>query len=220
MGGNGKAYDSGIDSVKAGALATVLRRGHEAANYFNVDISTRVRRGARHSHRSAMTALLPASGQVEGLRLLRTVVAGLHRSARAIESSTGVTNAQLFLLRQVASNEGLSVTELAARVGARPNAVSPVLGRLISAGLVRKSIAHADARRAELRLTPAGRRLLRRAPIPPTEELVAALSQLATQDLQALVQGLTALAAGLGLDPDAAPLLFESSGLASQAEQG
>jgi DNA-binding MarR family transcriptional regulator len=147
---------------------------------------------------------------VTTLRLLRTVVARLYRSARSVESTTGITNAQLFLLRQIATGERISVNELAARVGARQNAVSPVLRRLITAGLVRKEASPADARRAELTLTPAGKRLLRRAPKPPTEVLLAALHALSPVDQRALASGLTSLVTALGLDPGAAPLLFES----------
>lgn len=149
------------------------------------------------------------SSPLATLQLLRIVVASLSRSARAIETTSGVTNAQLFLLRQIAAAERLSVTDLAHRIGARQNAVSPVLRRLVVAGLVQRAASDADGRRVELSLTASGRRMLRRVPAPPTEKLLRALESLPPADHHALSVGLASLVDALGLDPSAAPLLFE-----------
>jgi DNA-binding MarR family transcriptional regulator len=141
--------------------------------------------------------------------LLRSLIASLSRSARAIAANTGVTNAQLFLLRQIGSDGGLSVNQLAEKVQARQNTVSAVLRHLARDGWVQKSVSPTDARRVVLRLTPAGRRLLRRAPTAPTEQLLEALHSLDTRHRRALTEGLRALVSELGLEPDHAPLLFE-----------
>lgn len=150
-----------------------------------------------------------ADHPVAVLRLLRAVVAGLSNSARAIESTTGITNAQLFLLRQVGAARKISVSELADRIAARQNTVSAVLGRLTATGLVRKSASSRDGRRAELSLTPAGRRLLRRAPASPTDQLLGTLAALPAPERRALARGLGSLVTALRLDAGGAPLLFE-----------
>ena len=156
----------------------------------------------------------PAPAQatrLESLRLLRTLIAGLSQSARAIESDTGLTNAQLFVLRQIGDTGGISVNDLAAQLHSRQNAVSPVLRRLVQRGYVARAADPGDARRAVLSLTPTGRRLLRRAPAAPTERLLAALESLPVTETRGLVRGLRTLVAQLGLEPDDAPLLFEDA---------
>lgn len=143
------------------------------------------------------------------LNALRAIVAALGRSARSVESRTGLTNGQLFLLRELAAAEAMTVTALAERARARQNTVSTMLVRLVQAGLVRKARVAADARRAMLSLTPAGRRALRRAPTPPTATLLEAMQQLTDAEARALSKGLGALARALGVPLTEAPLLFE-----------
>lgn len=145
------------------------------------------------------------------LRALRSLVANLSRSARSIEWRTGFTNAQLFLLRQLATAESLSVNELAERARTNQSTVSSVLGRIVGAGLVQRRRAPDDGRRVALSLTPKGRRLLRRAPTPPTSALFDALESLTDHEARALATGLGALLRSLGLKPEQAPMLFEDA---------
>lgn len=157
---------------------------------------------------NAQGSTIPST--LEPLQLLRILIAALSRSARAVESQTGATNAQLFLLRQVAATPGLSVGEIALRIGARQNTVSAVLRRLIAARWIRRTPAPLDARRAELRLEPAGEALLRQAPAAPTEALLLALAALPEVERSCLTIGLHALVQELGLSIEEPPLLFES----------
>jgi DNA-binding MarR family transcriptional regulator len=149
------------------------------------------------------------------LRSLRAIVASLGRSARSVESRTGLTNGQLFLLRQLAATDPMTVTELAARARARQNTVSTMLVRLVQAGLVRKARSAADGRRAMVSLTPAGQRAVTRAPTPPTTSLLEALGQLTDADARALATGLGALATALRAPLAEAPLLFENESVQS-----
>jgi DNA-binding MarR family transcriptional regulator len=144
------------------------------------------------------------------LRSLRAIVASLGQSARSVESRTGLTNGQLFLLRELAVTDAMTVTALAEHARARQNTVSTMLVRLVDAGLVRKARTSTDGRRAMVSLTPAGRRAIRRAPTPPTTTLLAALHRLTDADARALSKGLSALANALGVPLSEAPLLFEN----------
>jgi DNA-binding MarR family transcriptional regulator len=153
-----------------------------------------------------------AEDRAAALTALRGLIGSLTRSARSIESHTGITNAQLFLLRQFTTAAPMSVNELAERVHARQNTVSSVVGRLTAAGLVEKLRSSTDGRRAALSLTPKGRRLLARAPASPTEVLIAALASLSPREARHLTEGLGALVALLKLKIDEAPMLFERSG--------
>jgi DNA-binding MarR family transcriptional regulator len=143
------------------------------------------------------------------LDLVRALVDRLTSSARAVERHTGVTNAQLFLLQQLAAEGPLSVNDLAERARTQQSTVSIVVSRLTRGGLVRKARAASDARRVVLTLSPKGRRLLRHAPLPPTASLMAALRKLTARDARALALGLGALVKHLGPLPRTPSLLFE-----------
>ena len=151
------------------------------------------------------------SSRVRALDGLRVVVGALTHSARAVEQHTGVTNAQLFLLQQIAGSAGLSVNDLAARARTQQSTVSIVIGRLVRAGYVRKGRDAADGRRVVLSLTAGGRRLLRGAPAAPIAALISALEKLRPRDALALADGVHALVRALGLAPQEGILLFEDT---------
>jgi len=143
------------------------------------------------------------------LGALRALVDALTHSARAVETRTGLTNAQLAILRQVGRAGPLTVNEIAARVRAGQSAVSIVVGRLAKARLVRRFESAEDRRRVMVDVTPAGRRVLQRSPHSPTEELLTALSRLPGRETAMLADGLDALLRSMGRRVVEPPMLFE-----------
>ena len=79
-----------------------------------------------------------------------------------------MSGAQLFVLQHLAdaAPAALSLSALAERTHTHASSVSAVAARLHARGLVARRAAADDARRAELSLTPAGTRLLEKAPTP------------------------------------------------------
>jgi DNA-binding MarR family transcriptional regulator len=147
--------------------------------------------------------------RADALGGIRAVVGALSRSARSVERRTGVTNAQLFVLRELAGTEGLSLSELAARSLTQQSTVSAVVARLVEQGLVRRERAKDDRRRLRLSLALAGRRVVRDAPEPATGRLLGALDRLTTRELRSLTDGLDALTSALGIEHGAPGMLFE-----------
>src|SRR6476469_8322187 len=98
------------------------------------------------------------------LDAVRRIVQTLHESSRQAEQQLGVSGAQLFVLQRLAESPGASLNELAARTHTHQSSVSAVVTKLVARRLVRRSKAANDARRLELSLTPAGHRLVIRAP--------------------------------------------------------
>ena len=127
-----------------------------------------------------------------------------------------MTTAQLFVLRHLAESQPLSLGEIADRTLTRQSTVSVVVARLVTHGLVRRDRAADDRRRLELSLTPAGRRLLSRAPEPTTGRLLAALDELTSDQLRSLSTGLDALIGTLGVESRAAGMLFEGGAAAER----
>ncbi len=152
---------------------------------------------------------MPGSPRVTALEQLRTLISALTHSARAVERSTGITNAQLFLLQQLAAADSLSVNDLAARARTQQSTVSIVVGRLVRAGLAVKRKSADDGRISAVSLTPKGRRLLAHAPAPPTTALLRAIEELSDREVRALSDGLRALVGALNLSPPEITMLFE-----------
>lgn len=147
--------------------------------------------------------------RAQALERVRTLVAALSQSARAVEHRTGVTNAQLFLLQQLADATSRSVNDLAALARTQQSTVSIVVARLVRSGLTTKHRSAEDGRVAVISITPKGRRLLAHAPVPPTSELLRAIEALSDRHARALAGGLRALVDALGLSPPPVTMLFE-----------
>src|ERR1019366_3820533 len=147
--------------------------------------------------------------RAQALERLRTLISALSQSARAVERSTGITNAQLFLLQQLAEVESLSVNDLAARARTQQSTVSIVIARLVRAGLAGQHKSAADGRIAVVSLTPKGRRRLRHAPAPPASALLRAIEALSERDARALANGMQALLGALDLSTPEVTMLFE-----------
>jgi DNA-binding MarR family transcriptional regulator len=160
-----------------------------------------------------MPPAVASAARSEALAMLRALVGVLSSSARAVERRTGVTNAQLFLLQQLASAGPCSLGELAALAHTQPSTVSLVIGRLQRAGFVTRVRAADDRRRVVIALTTAGRRLVRRAPTAPTARLLEAMRALDIRDAKHLVRGLKPLLDEIGASYTAPPMLFETSAL-------
>jgi DNA-binding MarR family transcriptional regulator len=143
------------------------------------------------------------------LRQVRALVNDLSASARTIEHRTGITNAQLFVLQSLATHGPQSIGELAARARTQLSTASIVVSRLERAGLVAKSRATEDRRRAVITVTASGRQIARRGPQAPTSRLLAATESLSPAAARALSKSLAPLLAALNVSADGDPMLFE-----------
>ena len=140
---------------------------------------------------------------------LRRIVQILRASAGAAQHDFGLTGAQLFVLEVLAAAPGMSVGELAARTFTHQSSVSLVVRRLVQRGLVLKAAARDDGRRVELRVTNAGRAIVRRAPHVAQRRLLEGIVQLPARDRRRVADALAAVAAHMGRDHAPAPMMFE-----------
>jgi DNA-binding MarR family transcriptional regulator len=143
------------------------------------------------------------------MNALRRVVRDLRLSARGAERSAGISGAQLFVLQSLAAAPASSLNELADRTLTDQSSVSVVVKRLADRKLLARKASPADARRLELSLTSAGKRLLARCPEPTQARLVGALRRLSAGELSSLTAGLAALVREMGIEDDPARMFFE-----------
>jgi len=143
------------------------------------------------------------------LDAFRRVLRALRVAARDTLATSGLSAAQLYVLRALADDADASLSELAARTMTDRTSVKAVVDRLVAGGLVTKRTATEDRRRAAVRITPKGRTVLRGAPRPPTALLIEGLEQLDPADLRRLARGLRALTHAMHIDGERAGMLFE-----------
>ena len=141
---------------------------------------------------------------------LRRIIQILRASAGAAQHDFGLTGAQLFVLEELGAAPGLSVNELAARTFTHQSSVSLVVQRLVRQGLVEKAGAPHDRRRVELKVTGAGRAIVRRAPHVAQQRLLEGIARLPARDRRALAKALAAIASHMGRDPRPARMLLEA----------
>jgi DNA-binding MarR family transcriptional regulator len=140
---------------------------------------------------------------------IRLLVGSLTQSARAVEQQTRMTNAQLFVLRQLTTRDCQTINQLAEEASTKQSAMSLLVSRLESDGLVRRVQSKVDRRRTEVEISAAGRRAVRDAPTAPVEILLKALRRLSDSEVHALQTGLEALLQEMGIRNREAPLMFE-----------
>ena len=140
---------------------------------------------------------------------LRRVVRDLRLSARGAERNAGISGAQLFVLQSLAEGRATSLNDLADRTLTDQSSVSVVVKRLADRKLVGRKPSPVDARRVELTLTAAGKRLLARCPEPTQASLVSALRRLSAGELSSLTEGLAALLREMGIEHTRPGMFFD-----------
>jgi DNA-binding MarR family transcriptional regulator len=148
----------------------------------------------------------------DGMRILnsiRQLVRALRLFDREAQSKYGVTAAQMFVLHAIDQEEGLSLNALAARTATDQSSASVVVQRLVEGGYVLRTAQAADRRRIELRLTPKGRSVIRKAPPPAQQKILAIVAAMPPRDRKELAALLEGFVGAFGVRGRKAPMLFE-----------
>jgi len=110
-----------------------------------------------------------------------------------IEARCGVSGAQLWALAELAQSPGLTVSALARLLSLRLSTTSNLLRKLEERKLILRQRTSADQRVVHIALTPAGERLLRRAPQPTQGVIQEALGRMPAEALARLHRDLALL---------------------------
>ena len=157
-----------------------------------------------------------ADDAAQVLDSLRRIVRGLRATAHSVERSMGISGAQLFVLRELAAEPGVSLRRLSERTLTDPSSVSVVVARLVELGFVARRQDRADARRSVLTLSPRGHALLARAPEPFQARLVATLRGFPRARLRRMNADLASVVDALGIGGGAPPMFFETAAKGSR----
>lgn len=140
---------------------------------------------------------------------LRRIVRALRLSKGDAERETGLSSAQLYVLRSLAASPATSLGELARRTLTDPSSVSVVVGRLVARRLVARSRDPDDRRRLAFTATDAGLAIARSAPATAHERLLSALRTMSRTGLGSMRRRLDELVAAMGAAGEPARLFFE-----------
>jgi DNA-binding MarR family transcriptional regulator len=151
----------------------------------------------------------PADEATTVLIALRRIVRFLRLADREVEAACDVSAAQLFVLHTLVDDPAASVSELAHRTLTDQSSVSTVVARLVERGLVKRTPSRTDRRRTQLRITPAGVRMVQRAPRVPQAVMIAAIRDMPVAKRAELTRALEGLASVIGANEVAPRMLFE-----------
>ena len=137
------------------------------------------------------------------LRQFRIVFNAIKTHFREVEKKAGVGGAQIWALSVIRDSPDIGVNDLARAMDVHQSTASNLVKSLVEQALIVALKKGSDRRAVQLRLLPAGSRILRRAPAPFTGVLPRALESLDTQTLLRLDQDLGTLIAALDGDESA-----------------
>jgi DNA-binding MarR family transcriptional regulator len=140
---------------------------------------------------------------------LRRIVRFLRLADREVEAACDVSAAQLFVLHTLVDDPASSVSELAHRTLTDQSSVSSVVARLVERGLVKRTPSRTDRRRMQIRITPAGVRMVQRAPRVPQALMISAIRDMPVAKRAELTRALEGLASVIGANEVAPRMLFE-----------
>jgi DNA-binding MarR family transcriptional regulator len=138
------------------------------------------------------------------LRRFRLVFNAVKTHFQQVEKKAGVGGAQIWALSVVRDNPGIGVNALASAMDIHQTTASNLVKLLVNAELLAAAKNGADRRTVQLRVLPAGTRILRKAPGPFAGVLPEALARLDAATLRRLDRDLSALIRELGGDDKAA----------------
>jgi DNA-binding MarR family transcriptional regulator len=152
---------------------------------------------------------VPNTSVGQAIISIRRLVRVLRLSAQQSIVTAGIGPAQVFVLQQLGGERPLSLNDLAHRTHTDRTSVAEVVERLVQQALVIRAADPSDRRRASVRITAAGRRVLAKSPEAPGTALVNAIRKLTPRDRTALTKSLERLNAALGAANADAPLMFD-----------
>jgi DNA-binding MarR family transcriptional regulator len=132
------------------------------------------------------------------LRRFRLVFNAVKTHFRQVEKKAGLGGAQVWALSVVRDRPGVGVNELARAMDIHQSTASNLVRALVEQQLVAAEKGGTDRRAVQLRLLPAGARVLRRAPAPFAGVLPQALASLDAATLKRLDRDLSRLIEALG----------------------
>jgi DNA-binding MarR family transcriptional regulator len=130
----------------------------------------------------------------EVLASIRKLIRASDVYSSKVRQLSGLTSAQLLLLRAIEQSPSASLGELARQISLSQATTSTILKRLESAGFTYKTRSENDRRRSQVFLTESGSEALARAPKPLDQDFLDRFQTLKPYEQSAIVSSLQRVA--------------------------
>jgi DNA-binding MarR family transcriptional regulator len=145
----------------------------------------------------------------ETLIALRRILRAVDLFGRELAQSVGLTAVQFRVLQIVAERDHCTAKEISQRMRVSQAAVTSLVDRLVSRGMVVREKSEVDRRQINIVTTPAGRETIAGAPDPLQQRFVQKFDNLDEWEQSMLVAALQRVATMLEAeDIDASPVLY------------
>ena len=149
------------------------------------------------------------NGEIEKvLTSIRQVIRATDLHSRHVTRLAGLTSSQLILLKVVRDHSLSTISELANTISLSQATLTSILDRLEAAGFVQRERSTQDKRKVQVRITEAGREVLKMAPEPLQETFIRQFSALKDWERSMIQASLQRVAEMMNAgNIDASPLL-------------
>ncbi|MDD5272691.1 MAG: MarR family winged helix-turn-helix transcriptional regulator, partial [Methylovulum sp.] len=144
----------------------------------------------------------PKQWSYEVLKQFRLIFKATQQHSLWVETQSGVSSAQLWMLWELSKQPGLRVTELAKALSIHHSTASNLLDKLAKKKLIQKERVNTDQRVVTVTLTAAGEALMATAPAPPQGILQHAIFELPEPTLKSLNKHLGVLVKEMAIKDD------------------
>jgi DNA-binding MarR family transcriptional regulator len=129
----------------------------------------------------------------EIMQSLRRIFKAIQDYSYDVSDKFGTTGPQLWALKMILQNEGLSLGELGRRMYLHPSTITGLIDRLEKKGLAERDRDQTDRRVIKLHLTPNGKGLVKRAPNPIQGKMIHGLRKLKRKELNSIYHSIKKL---------------------------
>lgn len=134
------------------------------------------------------------------IKQLRILFRAVQAHSRRVETTCGLSSAQLWMLYEVSLSDGIKVSELASILSIHRSTSSNMLDKLEKRKLISRDRSKSDQRSVHIYITKQGKELLAQAPSPPQGQLSNTLSKLTSGQLTNLEASLQVLIDALNFE--------------------
>ncbi|UXR63906.1 MarR family transcriptional regulator [Bdellovibrio bacteriovorus] len=146
----------------------------------------------------------------EVMDYIRHIFKALRVSSSQFEKELGLSAAQIFVMKKLKKEPGLSINDLALRTTTHQSSVSVVVKKLEEQGLVSRMISKEDSRKVVVSLTSSGLEKLNEIPRTIQEEMLDALQKMNPEKTAVLAQVMKEFVSNAGIiEGTPAPMIGE-----------
>ncbi|WP_415062122.1 MarR family winged helix-turn-helix transcriptional regulator [Bdellovibrio sp.] len=145
----------------------------------------------------------------EVMDCIRYIFKALRVSSSHFEKELGLSAAQIFVLKKVYQEPGLSINDLAARTTTHQSSVSVVVKKLEEQGLVRRTTDPQDSRRVVVSVTPQGEGKLKEIPRTIQEQMIDTLQKMTPEKSAMLASLMKEFVTGSGIVDSPVASMFD-----------